>query len=426
MSLRRRVKAIQTFLSQRGDALDFSTLPDPRDARGRRWPLGALVSTAVLSLLLIAKSLRAAERISKDLAEAQRKRGIKRRVPDSTLGDLLAALSPNPIRQHLHRHVLEEHRRKALEPTVLPIRAISIDGKTVATVDAEVNPDCQKQNPKDQPPYWLYRVARATLISSAAAVCVDQKAIPAETNDMGVFADFFADLERTYRRAHLYELVFTDAGFTSEANARQVDAAGKAYVMNLKKNQPELLREAERILLPLAEKTPPEAETAWEFDSSRGWIRRQLWRTREMAQWGSWTHLRQVFWVRVLCREGKNGPESVLEDRFYVTNLPWGRLAPDVILSLVRAHWRIENCCFGRMDIEWEEDHGRWVRRGNGLPVTSLLRVLAYNLLALLRASHLRSDDSHVAAWQQLRDWVRDALVWPILLDEPEAISAGP
>ncbi len=55
------------------------------------------------------------------------------------------------------------------------------------------------------------------------------------------------------------------------------------------------------------------------------------------------------------------------------------------------------------------------VRRGHGLPVSALLRVLAYNLLELLRAVHLRSEEARAAAWVQLRDWVRDALVWPDL-----------
>ena len=89
---------------------------------------------------------------------------------------------------------------------------------------------------------------RATLISSTAALCIDQEAIPAETNDMGVFASLFGKLEKTYRRANLYELVSTDAGFTSEANARQVDSAGKAYMMAIKGNQPELHQEAARPL----------------------------------------------------------------------------------------------------------------------------------------------------------------------------------
>jgi len=79
-------------------------------------------------------------------------------------------------------------------------------------------------------------------------------------------------------------------------------------------------------------------------------------------------------------------------------------------LALVRAHWRIENNCFGRLDIEWQEDHGRWVHRGNGLPVVSILRIVAYNLLQMLHAVHLRSEAARRAAWQQLRDWVRDVL----------------
>jgi hypothetical protein len=412
MTLQRRTKTVQTFLGQRREALCFDEIPDPRKQRGRRWSLRALLSTAVFSMMVLTRSLRGAERFSEDLSNGQRKLGINRRVPDSTLGALLAQMSPEPLRQHLHKQVLAEHRRKALEPTVVPIRAMSVDGKTVATLDEEANADCQKQNPEGQPPYWLYRVVRATLISSAAALCIDQMPIPAKTNDCGVFKAFFEGLCKTYGRADLFDLVCADAGFTSEANARQVDEAGKAYVLSIKSNQPELQREAWRVLGAKARTEAPEAETAWESDSSRGWIKRQLWRTEELAAWGSWTHLRQVWLVRVLVRDGKNGPERILEDRLYATNLVRGRLQPHHILDLVRAHWRIENNCFGRLDIEWQEDHGRWVRRKNGLPVVSLLRLIAYNLLELLHAVHLRSQAARRATWQQMRDWMRDALVW--------------
>jgi hypothetical protein len=428
MKLRQRIKAVQTYLRQRGEALCFDEIRDPRKARGQRWSLGALLSTAVFSLMTMARSLRGAERFSEDLATAQKKRGIDRRVPDSTLGNFLAALDPQGLRRHLHRQVLAEHRRKALEPCVVPIRAISIDGKTVATLSQEANSDCQTQNPQGQPPYWLYRVARATLISSTAALCIDQEAIPAETNDMGVFASFFAKLEKTYRKANLYELVSTDAGFTSEANARQVDSTDKAYMMALKGNQPELHKEAQRVLGAKAKSCAPEAEMDWESDSSRGWIKRQLWRTSEMAGWGTWSHLRQVWLVRVLARANREAPETVLEERFYATNLPTGRLGGDAILALVRAHWRIENNCFGRLDIEWQEDHGRWVHRGNGLPVVSLLRIIAYNLLEMLHAVHLRSQAARKTAWQQLRDWVRDALIWPAegMPNLPEVCATTP
>lgn len=92
-----------------------------------------------------------------------------------------------------------------------------------------------------------------------------------------------------------------------------------------------------------------------------------------------------------------------------------GRLDGEQLLRLDCAHWRIENDLHGALDIQWQEDHGRWVHRGHGLPVTALLRVLAYNLLVLLRAVHLRTAEARAAAWDQLRTWVRDALVWPDL-----------
>jgi hypothetical protein len=78
---------------------------------------------------------------------------------------------------------------------------------------------------------------------------------------------------------------------------------------------------------------------------------------------------------------------------------------------------------------EWQENHGRWVHRGNGLlPIVSLLRIIAYNLLEMLHAVHLRSEAARKAAWQQLRDWVRNALVWPVegMPDLPEACATTP
>ena len=51
--------------------------------------------------------------------------------------------------------------------------------------------------------------------------------------------------------------------------------------------------------------------------------------------------------------------------------------------------------------------------------------MLAYNLLVLLRAVHLRTVEARAAAWDQLRAWMRDALVWPDLTsgDEEETPS---
>ncbi|MGD0836816.1 MAG: hypothetical protein ABSB49_09265 [Polyangia bacterium] len=66
--------------------------------------------------------------------------------------------------------------------------------------------------------------------------------------------------------------------------------------------------------------------------------------------------------------------------------------------------------------------------RRKALPVVSLLRIIAYNLLEMLHAVHLRSKTARKAAWQQLRDWVRDALVWSAegMPDLPEVCATTP
>jgi hypothetical protein len=59
----------------------------------------------------LARSLRQAERLSRDLADARRVKGLRRRLPDSPLGDYVARLAPAPLRRHLRAQILAEHRR---------------------------------------------------------------------------------------------------------------------------------------------------------------------------------------------------------------------------------------------------------------------------------------------------------------------------
>ncbi len=75
-------------------------------------------------------------------------------------------------------------------------------------------------------------------------------------------------------------------------------------------------------------------------------------------------------------------------------------------------------CC------ELREDDDGWVRRGYGLINTGLLRVMAYNLLAIARSVHLRGTT--LPAWRQLRDWLRDAIVWPVLLTQAGVDDLAP
>jgi hypothetical protein len=341
-------------------------------------------------------------------------------VPDTTLYDLLVRLESDPFGQSLRGQVKTLQRRKSLTPVGLPGGQMAIDGKVLDPLDHDAQGAAQKAHrAHDNSPYWLPRFHRAVLVSAAGKPALDQMAIPPQTNEMGNFGAFFLAQVDAY--GDLFEFVSTDAGMTSKDNADLVDANHKAYVMALKDNQPELLAEAQRLLLPLT-KQAPAAQTPWVRVKGK-LVQRRLYRTTEISGYHGWTHLRQVWLVRQQTRDpGSPSDSGSLEDRYFVTNLRIGRLTAAQCLLVVRNHWGIENDCFWSLDVAFGEDSHPWATQGDAVAVLGLLRLMAYNLLQLARKCHLRVSQgsgrsTDLPSWAQLFRWVGQALRLP--LDPP-------
>jgi len=407
-------------------------ITDPRSPQGRRWSLRSLVQALYIGMLANLSSLESIEQFTEEMVDHGATQDFTRRVPDTTLYSFLATADPLDLRAALQDQVKQAMRRKATRPDALPIHrrplkrhqrytgtarreleqtsmlpcgVAAIDGKTVLASKTKVDPECQEQNGT-----WNLRVVRAVLISSAAKLCLDQMAIPASTNDMGCFAQFFTDLMQAYGSSDLFEIVTADAGFCSLANASLVAQHDRAYVFRLKKNQPELRAEAERLRLydqPLA------AETHWEHEADHV-VKRLFYRTRLTGGWLDWTHARQFWLVRKLIRN-RTGQVTV-EDHYFVTNLPWGRLNARECLLVTRLHWGIESDLFWTVDMTWEEDSGAWCRTGRGVLFLAYLRMLAYNDIRLLRHKHLRASHHRERTWEWYFDKIRDTFLYSMAL----------
>ena len=91
-----------------------------------------------------------------------------------------------------------------------------------------------------------YVPCACVLLSAASKPAIDQVAIRTDTNEGGMFPEVFQELAAHY--ATLIEIYSLDAGFCSQAHARVIAAAHKGYIIGLKGNQPELCREAQRVL----------------------------------------------------------------------------------------------------------------------------------------------------------------------------------
>jgi hypothetical protein len=413
----RRRRAVKKLLCSRVEVLGFAGVQDKREARGKRWPLAAILAAIVLGIMAKARSVREVEDKTEDMGSLRFRFGIRRRVPRSTIGRVAArGVAPSELQQHLGRVIRAEQRRKTLVPTELPVGCLALDGKGIRSVHRRaVNPDCQAVHPQGGATYYRYLVFRGVLMSTRAKLCIGQQTVPGTTNEMGWFRKFFGWLMENYGRSELFEVVFTDSGSTSKENAKQVHEAHKGYVLGLKENQPELLQEAKRLLVPQMQGQPPEAESeGWEKDHRGHWLKRQMWRTFEIAGYLDWPHLKQAIVVRTLERVGDptQGPCKlvVVEDRYFVSSLAAGhRLKGEHMLRAIRQYWQVEE--HNRMmDVELEEDALPFTQAGEGVPVTTLLRVLAANLLALLRDVHLRAEENRILPWRRVRDWVWNTL----------------
>ncbi len=380
----------------------FAELPDPRDRRGRRWPLRTLMQTVLAGLLAGEKTLRAIEERSHELALPGFS-PLRRRLPDTTIYDLLPRLDVPSLLSTLRAQVKTLWRQKQLAPVGLPCGVVAIDGKSLGSLDHHADGWGQRNvRSHDGSPYWLVRALRAVLTSSVGKTALWQHAIPPDTNEMGCFIAMFDALREHYDA--LFDIVTVDAGMTSQAHAAHVHAAGKGYVMAVKESQPSLLRELKRVLLPMTSAAPI-AQSDWEHKGKCD-VQRRLYRSVELAGLPDWESLRQAWLVRTVHRNS-DGSEKT-EDRFFISNVHVGRLTAAQILRVVREHWGVENDCNWTFDLMLREDDCPMCTQGTATLLLGVLRLIAYNLLQLARRKHLRPSspddpsDSPQRGWRQV------------------------
>jgi hypothetical protein len=341
--------------------------------------------------------------------EALRLLGIEERIPDSTYQEWLSKQPEESMRPVLLDFIRSLWRSKVwqrprLEPgQKKPLGTFSIDGKDLGE-STERGVALLRERKK---------VLRAQWNGSwGPRLIVGQMMVPPGTNEMGAFPTFWNELMNAYASFSAWlECVTLDAGYASAANARLIASSGRFYVISLKENQPGLLSEAKRLLEPLMKSRPGRAADAYRVEKYQGRvIERELWRSIQMAGWMDWDSLQEVWLVRQESRE-PDGKRTV-EMRYFLSSLPARRLNAEEVLDVVRGHWSVENQAFWRLDMQFDEDGRHFAGVGEALPSVGVLRVLAFNVLMLLRDRTLRLLRPARESLVEFIRWARERLVW--------------
>jgi len=330
----RRQAATCNGLKKRIRDLGFARVDDPRMAGKVDYRLPTMLTALVASMATLARSLRAVEQRTGQLARKhQRWMGIERRIADNTFGKVLPRLAHGELMQCLHRLVKAEHRRGNLAPTGLSRGTVAIDGKNVATLHwpdmlrvlklrpdettvahatalfAQRYPQAQVCTRESGTPYALLRVHTATLVSGDAAVCLHQRPIAGHTNESGSMPALLDELKAAYGKTRLFSLVTTDAGNTACGIAAKAVALGLGYFMQIKSTHGDLYAEAEG---QLGHRRPSRAH-ANATDTQNGQVvTYRAWRYDLGEEgWLDWTHARQLVRIQRTAECQRTGEVTV-------------------------------------------------------------------------------------------------------------------
>lgn len=390
-------------ISKRAPDLQFTKVADPRNARGKRWKLNSLLHALLAGMICGCKGLAEVEDLTEDMSlAAQRLLRVDRRVPDTTTRDLLCRLDPEQLRAALGRLVHKAWRRKALVPVGLPFGAVSMDGKVVSTKLWDAGRRIAQV--REDGAWALVRTITSCLISSAARVCLDMHVMASDHNESSTFPAAFGRLVADH--GAMFRVVLYDSGANSRANAGLIIGAGKDYVLRVQNEQPTIFEECKRLL---GRKQARTSAKTVNIDGGKI-VTRRIWVTESVAGWHDYPGLRTAVRVRSETEDIATGVVSV-EDRYYISSLRAGELAPALWLELVRRHWSVENHCHGTWDKIFREDDRPWVRQPEGMLNVMLLRRIAYNLLALFRSVTQRGERERAIPWKRLMRRFHNAML---------------
>lgn len=171
-------------------------------------------------------------------------------------------------------------------------------------------------------------------------------------------------------------IVTIDAMGCQVAIAEQIVAQGGDYVLACKGNQPQLMRDVERIFAEPIEED--HLDRCIITNDGHGRQERREYRScdqvKDIVDYTRWPHLRSV--VMVHSTRTSDGITSE-ETRYYISSLPLGA---ERIADAIRQHWGIENRVHWVLDVVFAADDSR-ARIGNSAHNLAIIRQLVLNVL---------------------------------------------
>ena len=342
----------------------LAEIPDPRNAKGLRHPLVAILCLCCVALMSGAKNPKAIAnwwKNRRDLGPFLKRLGFTKSYgpSKSTLYRVLSFVPVKILEAKLTQWA--EENLANMPPVSGQLEGVAVDGKTLR--------GSQKQRAE---------VSHSlSALSQRLGLTLKQVAVDDGTNEISAMPDLLADFIIEGR-------VFTmDALLTQRKIAQTIVEGRGDYVMVVKDNQPRLRDDIETLF---ADPDAPQAfvdDHATTVDKGHGRLeRRSLQTSSALNDYLDWPGVHQVFRLdrqRTILKTGEVRTQTV----YGITSLSGQRANADQLLGLVRGQWYIENGSHWIRDVTFGEDHSQ-VRSGHLPQAMAALRNCVISLLHLL------------------------------------------
>jgi predicted transposase YbfD/YdcC len=347
-------------LEQVADLRDYlRVVPDPRDRRGVRHPIGSILLIAAAAVLAGARSLTAIGEWAADAPQQvlallgvrhDQRAGRYCAPEEATLRRVLQALDGDLLDIAIGCW-LTSRQPPPPEARAPTRRGIAVDGKTLrGTWDAI-----------DRGVHLL-----AALTHHTGSV-VAQREVHRKSNEITCFARLLDPVDLTNA------VITADALHTQRAHARYlVEQRNADYVFTVKDNQPTLLAQ-------LTAQRWDDADPHTTDNTGHGRRERRIITVQPAPPDLNFPHARHTFRIQ---RHSTNlaGTPLHSETVFGLTSLTSDHATASHIADHIRNHWGIENQLHHVRDVTYHEDASR-IRTGTGPRAMASLRNLAISTL---------------------------------------------
>jgi predicted transposase YbfD/YdcC len=344
-------------------------VPDPRRARGRRYPLAGMLAVAVSAVLAGARSFVAIGEWAADLApDLLAELGLAPAPEQSTLRKLFTCLDATALDAALA--VWAWTRTRDVDGR----RVIAIDGKTLrgARVRAGADPGSA--------PHLI------AALDHRNGVVLGQRAVAAKSNEIPAVRDLLASFDPD---ALAGSVITVDAMHTVSDTAQAILHAGADYVFTVKANTPRLQAALKK--LPWGD-VPVGSRSTQHGHGRRATRTIKVLQMPQLPDWPEFAGASQIAQLRRTVTRNRNKTVEVI---YLITPADYKSAPPATLAAWVQGHWHVEALHWIR-DVTFDEDRSQ-VRTGHAAQVMASLRNTAINLLRLAGATNIAAALRHHA-----------------------------